>query len=99
MLAVDYGMNVIGSQRHNADLRDWEQPLTATRIHLHDHLVTVHAAWLPERQSDCDVCEVWREGHTIGPIEEAEALHRVWHLCQPLREVCTPGNHELTYLM
>ncbi|WP_411129255.1 hypothetical protein [Streptomyces sp. x-19] len=44
-----------------------------------------------------EICGAWREDHTIGPIHEAEALHRAWHLREPLRVVCTPGNHELTY--
>ncbi len=98
-LAVDYGTNLIGSRRHGAKPRDWELPLTAAGIHLDDHLITVHSAWLPDRQPNCDVCKLRRESHTIGPIEEAEALHRAWHLCEPLREVSTPGNHELIHLM
>ncbi|GAA1328188.1 hypothetical protein GCM10009647_066250 [Streptomyces sanglieri] len=98
-LAVDYGMNLIGSRRHNADPRHWELPLTLTRVHLDEHLITAHAVWLPDRQPDCGICETWREEHTIGPIHEAEALHRTWHLCEQLREICTPGNHELTHLM
>ncbi|MGW5816511.1 hypothetical protein [Streptomyces noursei] len=98
-LAVDYGMNLIGSRRHGADPRDWDLPLTSTQLHLDDHLITTHAAWLPDRQADCDICGAWREDHTVGPIHEAEALHRAWHLCEPLRAVCTPGNHELTYLI
>ncbi|MFJ2559204.1 MULTISPECIES: hypothetical protein [unclassified Streptomyces] len=98
-LGVDYGMNLIGSLRHGATPGDWELPLIVTRLYLDDHLITMHAVWLPDRQPDCDVCEAWREDHTIGPIHEAEALHRAWHLCEPLREVCSPSNHELTYLM
>ncbi|MFE3152228.1 hypothetical protein ACFXJ6_37225 [Streptomyces sp. NPDC059218] len=98
-LAVDYGMNLIGSRRRNADPRHWELPLTLTRVHLDDHLIAAHATWLPDRQPDCGVCETWRKEHTIGPIHEAEALHRAWHLCEPLREACTPGNFELTHLM
>ncbi|MFG2142604.1 hypothetical protein ACGFRG_00135 [Streptomyces sp. NPDC048696] len=98
-LAVDYGLNLINSRRHGANPRDWELPLTTARIELDHHLITVHAAWLPERQPGCDVCEVWRGDHVIGPMDEAEALHRAWHLCEPVRAVCTPGNHELTRLM
>lgn len=52
-LAVDHGINLIGSLRPGADPRDWGLPLTTTRIHLDDHLVTAYAAWLPERQPDC----------------------------------------------
>ncbi|MCX4400173.1 hypothetical protein OG887_43740 (plasmid) [Streptomyces sp. NBC_00053] len=55
-LAVDYGMNLTGSRRHNADPRHWELPLTLTRVHLDDHLITAHAAWLPDQQPDCGVC-------------------------------------------
>ncbi|WP_275466341.1 hypothetical protein [Streptomyces noursei] len=99
-VAVEYGLALIGSRRHGADPRAWELPLTSTRLHLDDHLITAHAAWLPDRQPDCDVCGAWREDYdAIGPICEAEALHRAWHLCAPLREVCTPGNHELTHLI
>ncbi|WP_332010935.1 hypothetical protein [Streptomyces uncialis] len=97
--AVDYGLNLINSRRPGANPRDWEMPLTLTRIHLDDHLITAHAEWLPERRPGCDTCEAWRGDHTIGPIDEAEALHRAWHLCEPLQEVCAPGVHELTYLM
>ncbi|MGW1659343.1 hypothetical protein [Streptomyces atratus] len=56
-LAVDHGINLIGSLRPGADPRDWGLPLTTTRIHLDDHLVTAYAAWLPERQPDCGTCE------------------------------------------
>ncbi|MER6316944.1 hypothetical protein ABT237_24735 [Streptomyces sp. NPDC001581] len=72
--------------------------LTVTRIALDDHLITVHTSWLPDRQPDCHSCKTWREDHTTGPIHEAEALHRTWHLCEPLRDIRTPGNHELTHL-
>ncbi|MFI6341105.1 hypothetical protein [Streptomyces sp. NPDC050535] len=98
-LAVEYGMNLIGSRRHGADPRHWGLALTTSRIDLDDHLIAVHSAWLPDRQPDCDVCEAWRAEYAIGPIVELEAWHRAWHLCEPLREVCTPGNHELTHLM
>ncbi|MFB7592336.1 hypothetical protein [Streptomyces sp. NPDC056169] len=98
-LAVDYGTNLIISRRPGADQRHWELPLTSTGIRLDDHLITEHAEWLPDRQPDCNVCELWREDYKIGPIEMAEALHRAWHLCEPLREICTPGNHQLTRLM
>ncbi|MEU0633040.1 hypothetical protein [Streptomyces sp. NPDC005989] len=40
-----------------------------------------------------------RTEHTIGPIHEAEPLHRAWHLCEPLREICIPRNHKLTHLL
>ncbi|MEU3447236.1 hypothetical protein AB0H29_08395 [Streptomyces thermolilacinus] len=98
-LAVDYGMTLTDSRRPGAPRRDWELPLTTSRVRLDTHLITAHGAWLPERQPDCDVCEAWRTAHLIGPIEEAEALHRAWHLCAPLREICTPGKHEIGYLM
>lgn len=98
-LAVDYGMNLTASRRRGADPRDWDLPLTTTRVNLEDHLITEHAAWLPDRQRDCEVCEAWRLDHAVGPVQEAEALHRAWHLCEPLREVCTDGRNALTYLM
>lgn len=62
-LAVDYGMYLIGSRRYNADPRHWGLHLTTTRIHLDNHLITAHAAWLPDRQPDCGTCEAWREDH------------------------------------
>jgi hypothetical protein len=97
-LAVDYGMTLIRSRR-GAHPREWELDLTLTRLRLDDHLIAVHATWLPDRQPDCGECREWHDEHTIGPIHEAEALHRAWHLCEPLRKICTPGNHELTHLM
>lgn len=98
-LAVEYGINLTGFRRRGANPRDWELPLTTAQIELNDHLITVHAVWLPDRQPDCDTCNAWRSDRPIGPIEEAEALHRAWHLCEPLREICTYGNNGLSYLM
>lgn len=98
-LAVKYGMALTDSRRHNANPRDWQMRLITTRMHLDDHLITVHSAWLPDRQQGCDVCEAWREASTDEPIQASEADHRAWHLCAPLREVCVPGNDDLMHLM
>ncbi|MER6499192.1 hypothetical protein ABT218_07300 [Streptomyces sp. NPDC001455] len=98
-LAVEYGLALTGSRRPNANPRRWDLPLTTTRVRLDDHLITTHPAWLPDRQPGCDICEAWRADYVIGPMDEAEALHRVEHLCEPLREICTPGRNELADLM
>ncbi|MFJ5725023.1 hypothetical protein [Streptomyces sp. NPDC093149] len=76
----------------------WGPSLTTARIHLDIRLITAYAAWLPDRWPDSGTCEAWRERHAIGPTHEAEALHRAWHLREPLWEICTPGNHEPTHL-
>ncbi|WP_405444503.1 hypothetical protein OG350_37570 [Streptomyces achromogenes] len=98
-LAVEYGTTLISSRRPRARERDWELPLVTTRVELEDHLVAEHAVWLPGRVAGCGTCEAWYCGPTDGPLEEAEALHRAWHLYEPLREICTPGNHGITDLM
>ncbi|MGW1410148.1 hypothetical protein [Streptomyces sp. NPDC002403] len=76
-LAVDHGRNPIGSLHPGADPRDWALPLATTPIRLDDHLITAHAARLPDRQPDCGTCEAWHKDHTIGPIHEAEAAPRL----------------------
>ncbi|MFF8696741.1 hypothetical protein ACF08W_31460 [Streptomyces sp. NPDC015144] len=87
-LAVEYGLAVAGSRHPRARARDWDLPLTSTRIHLEDHLITTHPEWLPDRQPDCETCDAWHEtSGTTGPICEPEALHRAWHLCAPLHTV------------
>ncbi len=98
-LAVEYGMTLSGSRRRGANPRDWDLPLTMTRLALESHLITEHTAWLPGRASDCDTCEAWRSDHPVGPIEEAEARHRAWHLCAPLRAICTGSHRDLSYLI
>ncbi|MFF5860348.1 hypothetical protein ACFY8B_32825 [Streptomyces sp. NPDC012751] len=98
-LAVEYGTTLISSRRPRAKDRDWELPLVRTRVELEDHLAVEHAVWLPDRVPGCGICEDWRSEPTDGPLEEAEALHRAWHLCEPLRDICTPGDHGITDLM
>ncbi|MFI2620485.1 hypothetical protein [Streptomyces sp. NPDC018584] len=98
-VAVEYGMNLIGSRRRGAEPHHWGLRLTTSRIHLDDHLILTHSEWLPERQPDCEVCESWREHYAIGPIVELEAWHRAEHLCEPLQEICTPGDFRITTLM
>ncbi|MEU5234001.1 hypothetical protein AB0G82_32705 [Streptomyces anulatus] len=102
LLAVDYGLELIASRRPRADPRDHGLRLTVRRLKLDEHLISTHAAWLPDRQPNCVVCDAWTEDHTISPIEEAEALHRAWHLCEALREICYDGrngNEGLAYLI
>ncbi|BDH10464.1 hypothetical protein [Streptomyces hygroscopicus] len=98
-LATAYGMNLATSRRPGAHARGWTLRLAVTRTDLEDHLITEHPNWLPGRAPDCDTCEAWGGDHTIGPTSEAEALHRAWHLCEPLRLVSTDGHHDLSYLI
>lgn len=98
-LAVEYGMNLIGSRRRGAKPRDWGLPLTTSQTALDDHLILTHSEWLPERQPGCKVCESWRAYCAIGPMVVSEAWHRAEHLCEPLREICTPGDFRITTLM
>jgi hypothetical protein len=98
-LAVEYGLALTASRRPGADPRHWDLLLVTTRIHLDDHLIAAHSAWLPDRHPDCGICGTWRAVHVIGPMEWAEALHRAEHLCEPLRDICIPGRNKLADLM
>ncbi|MFD8919423.1 hypothetical protein ACFV0Y_16590 [Streptomyces sp. NPDC059569] len=98
-LAVAYGLDLAASRRPGAEARDWGLRLTVAWLDLEYHLTDEHAEWLPGRYPECDTCESWRSDLAVGPIQEVEALHRAWHLCEPLRGVGADSIRDLCYLM